>query len=150
MDVRVVRPAAAARPGGYVLACAHFSHLDPFCLSVIVRRPIDWMARIEFYRHAPVAAALSAIDPFPVNRQGVPVSAVRTAVARARAGRVVGVFPEGGVSRGPESVCRGGDLKKGACLIACRAGVPVLPCVILGSHALNRVGPWVPLGRTPL
>jgi 1-acyl-sn-glycerol-3-phosphate acyltransferase len=149
-DVRVLRPSAADRTGGYVLACTHFSHLDPFCLSVILRRPVDWMARIEFYRRAPLAAAMGAVGAFPVNRQGVPVSAIRTAVARVRAGRVVGVFPEGGVCRGAESACRGGGFKNGACLIACRAGVPILPCVILGSHTLNRVGPWVPLSRTPL
>jgi 1-acyl-sn-glycerol-3-phosphate acyltransferase len=150
VEARVIRPSLADRRGGYVLACTHFSHLDPFCLSLTLRRPVDWMARTEFYRNRLLAAGLQAVDAFPVKRLGVPVSAIRTAISRARAGRVVGVFPEGGVCRGTESACRGGDIKKGACLIACRAAVPILPCVILGSHALNRVGPWVPLGRTPL
>ena len=28
--------------------------------------------------------------------------------------------------------------------MAIRAGVPVVPCVILGTARLNRVGPWLP------
>ena len=36
--------------GGYVLVCNHINHLDPCCLSVIFKRPIDWMARVEFFR----------------------------------------------------------------------------------------------------
>ena len=35
-------------------------------------------------------------------------------------------------------------MKKGAFLVAHRAGVPVLPCVVLGTHRLNELGPWLP------
>ena len=144
MKVESVRLEAADRPGGYVLAASHLSHLDPICLGVILRRKVDWMARIEFYRNRVAAAALWALDAFPVNRFGRPVRAIRTAVHRAAAGRVVGIFPDGGVGRGATSICRGGAMKKGACVVAQRAGVPIIPCVILGSHALNRVRPWLP------
>ena len=47
------------------------------------------------------------------------------------------LFPEGGVVKGPATVCRGGPIKKGACVIAQRAGVPIIPCVVLGTHRLN-------------
>lgn len=144
MNVEVVRPEAAERPGGYVLAPTHLSHLEPFCLGILIRRKVDWMARLEFFRRRWAAAILYAVDSFPVNRFGVPVRAVRTAIARARAGRVVGVFPEGGVATGAQSVCRGGPAKKGAFAVACRANVPVLPCVVLGTYALNEVKPWLP------
>ena len=146
----VLRPRLAERPGGYVLAVTHLSHLEPFVVGILVRRKVDWMARVEFYRHRPFAWALHAMDAFPVNRFGVPVSAIRTAIARAAAGRVVGIFPEGGVATGPQSACRGGPIKQGACLVAIRAGVPVVPCVVLGTHALNRVEPWLPFRRAEL
>ena len=143
----VLRPELAERPGGYVLACTHLSHLEPFIVWTLVRRKIDWMARVEFFRNRAMAAVLYAADAFPVNRFGVPVSAIRTAMARARDGRVVGIFPEGGVATGAASACRGGPIKQGACLVAIRAGVPIVPCVVLGTHALNRPEPWLPFRR---
>jgi 1-acyl-sn-glycerol-3-phosphate acyltransferase len=146
----VVRPQLPERPGGYVLACTHISHLEPFIVSAIVRRKIDWMARIEFYRWRLFSWFLYRFDAFPVNRFGVPVSAIRTAIARARAGRVVGIFPEGGVAMGADSACRGGAIKRGACLVSMRADVPIVPCVLLGTHTLNWIEPWLPFRRARL
>ena len=42
---------------------------------------------------------------------------------------------------------RGGPMKRGACVIAIRAGVPIVPCVVLGTEHLNRVPPWLPFKR---
>lgn len=147
MNVNVVRPEAAEREGGYVLAISHLSHLDPICIGGIVRRKIDWMARLEFYRLRLAAAFLWSADAFPVNRVGVAARSIRTAIARAAAGRVIGIFPEGGVCSGEESVCRGGPIKKGACVVAQRAGVPIIPCVIIGARRLNHPLPWIPYRR---
>jgi 1-acyl-sn-glycerol-3-phosphate acyltransferase len=130
------------REGGYLLACSHASHLDPFCVSVVLQRKVRWMARIEFYRHWWAAWLLGVIGAFPVNRQGVPVSTVKTAIRLAREGEVVGIFPEGEIKRDAESVLRGGRIKRGVCLIAQRSGRPVVPCLVLGSEALLRPLVW--------
>jgi 1-acyl-sn-glycerol-3-phosphate acyltransferase len=150
MNVHTLRPEAAEREGGFVLACSHLSHLDPICVGVLVNRKVDWMARLEFFRLRLVAACLWSIDAFPVNRFGVTARAIRSAIARAAAGRVVGIFPEGGVVRGAASACRGGPIKMGACVVAQRAGVPIIPCVILGTHRLNHPLPWIPYRRAHL
>lgn len=134
----------ASQPGGYLLACSHISHLDPFCLSVVLPRKIGWMARIEFYRQRWAAWLLGLVDAFPVNRQGVPVSAIKTALVRLARGEVVGVFPEGEIKGRGESVLFGGPIKRGVCLLAQRSGRPVLPCVILGTDKLNAIDPWLP------
>jgi 1-acyl-sn-glycerol-3-phosphate acyltransferase len=147
MNLRVIRLEIANRPGPYVLACSHLSNLEPFLIGTAMRRKIDFMARVEFYQYRVLAWGLYALDAFKVIRQGVPVSAIRTALDRLRRGRIVGIFPEGGVSRGRSSVCLGGPIKLGAAMIACRANVPVVPCVVLGTHELNRVGPWLPFKR---
>ena len=94
-----------------------------------------------------MALLLHALDAFPVNRQGVSVSAIRTAIRRVQAGRVVGIFPEGGVAHGPASALCGGPIKKGACVVAYRANAPVIPVVIVGTDKLNRVSPWLPFKR---
>lgn len=137
----------ARRPGGYVLACSHVSHLDPFCLSAVLPRRIGWMARIEFYQHPIAARLLRLLHAFPVNRQGVPVSAMREALRRLQRGEVVGVFPEGEIRTGAESVLRGASIKRGVCLLAAHSGKPVLPCIVLGADKLDRIRPWIPYRR---
>lgn len=144
LRIRTRGLATAERPGGYVLACSHVSHLDPFCLSAVLPRKIGWMARIEFYEH-PIAARLMRLaHAFPVNRQGVPVSAIRESLRRLALGEVVGVFAEGEIKIGADSVLRGAPIKRGVCLLAARSGRPVLPCIILGTEKLNSVDPWLP------
>lgn len=135
---------AADRPGGWLLACSHISHLDPFCASALLPRRVGWMARIEFYQCGWTSRLLDWLHAFPVNRQGVPVRAIKTALARLKRGEVVGLFPEGEIKAGAGSVLRGGAIKRGVCLLAAHSGRPVLPCVILGTEKLNAVKPWLP------
>jgi 1-acyl-sn-glycerol-3-phosphate acyltransferase len=144
MNTHVLHAERAQRDGPFILALTHISHLEPICASVLLKRKIDWMTRKEFYKYRICARYLNAIDAFKVNRQGVPVSSIRTAIERLRLGRLVGICPEGGVVHGPCAAIRGGSIKRGVCSVAIRAGAPIVPCVMLGTHALNRVGPWLP------
>jgi 1-acyl-sn-glycerol-3-phosphate acyltransferase len=142
----VLRPEAARQPGPYILASSHLSHLEPFLLSILLhRQQIDWMARVEFYTYGVFARLMRVANAISVRRYGVAASAIRTALARLAAGRVVGICPEGGVAQGKLSVMRGGPIKRGVCLISMRSGVPVLPCIMLGTDKLNRVFPWLPI-----
>ena len=70
----------AQREGGYVLALTHLSHLEPIAAGVLLDRPIEWMTRKEFYRYHVFRALLNAMNAFKVDRQGISVSAVRTAI----------------------------------------------------------------------
>ncbi len=147
MRIRKLGVAAAKRRGGYLLACSHVSHLDPFCLACILPRKIGWMARREFYRRRWASMLLGLVHAFPVNRQGVAIGAVKESLRRLARGEVVGVFPEGELREGLESAMRGGPIKRGVCLLAARSGKPVLPCVILGTDKLNAIRPWLPFKR---
>ncbi|HEY5753047.1 MAG TPA: lysophospholipid acyltransferase family protein [Chthoniobacterales bacterium] len=137
----------AETSGGFVLACSHISHLDPVLVSAILRRKVDWVARIEFFRNPLMARVMHLIDAFPVNRQGVPVSAIKNSIQRIREGKVVGIFPEGEIMQGRESVLRGGPLKRGFALIAQRTNCPVVPCIALGTEKLSTIDPWLPMFR---
>ncbi len=130
--------------GPLILACSHLSHLEPAFVSSVVPRHIRWMSRIEFYRPAWAAAMLNWGGAFPVDRFGNAAPAVRTAVRLLRSGEVVGMFPEGGVALGKDSVLRGAMVREGVCTIAIAAQVPVVPVVVLGTNALNSVKPWLP------
>ena len=149
LRIRTLGLETARRRGGWLLACSHVSHLDPFCIGARLPR-VSWMARVEFYRRVWTRGLLGAVHAFPVNRQGVPVSAIKTALQRLARGEVVGVFPEGEIKTGAESVLRGAAIKRGVCLLAVRADCPVLPCVILGTDRLNAIDPWLPMRRGKL
>jgi 1-acyl-sn-glycerol-3-phosphate acyltransferase len=137
--------------GPFIVACTHLSHTDPFLLSIYTRSPqIDWMARIEFWKFRLGGRFMEWMNAIPIRRFGVPANGIRMAIDRLKAGRVVGICPEGGVAQGSRSVMRGGTMKKGVCLISYRTGAPVLPCVMLGTDKLNRVPPWIPPLRAKL
>jgi hypothetical protein len=69
---------------------------------------------------------------------------------RSNDGRIVGVFPEGGIRDGARSLLEGAPLRAGASSLAHIAGVPIVPCVILGSDRLYAKRSWLPLRRTPV
>lgn len=138
------------RDGGFILACTHLSHLEPFIISGAMQRQVRWMARVEFYKYWWQAAVMNGGGAFPVNRYGYNLPSVRNAVRLAKAGECVGIFPEGGVTQGRNSVMRGAAFKQGVCTIAVEAQVPIVPVVVLGTDRLNCVGPWLPFRRGQL
>jgi 1-acyl-sn-glycerol-3-phosphate acyltransferase len=84
----------------------------------------------------------------PLDRSRADPSTVRTVVRHLRAGRVVGLFPEGGLRTGAASVLAGGSINGGVARIAELARVPVLPCAVLGGRKFHRWTNWLPLFRT--
>ncbi len=148
--VRVLRRENTNRAGGFLLAANHISHFDPFLISLAVRRKIDWMTMAEFFRPRVLGFLLRAIDAFPAERDRADLKTIRTAIERLKSGRVVGLFPEGGIRDGTRSLLEGAPLRPGASTLAQIAGVPVLPCVILGSDRLYSKRQWLPFRRTPI
>ena len=148
--VRVLGVENTAYAGGILLASNHISHFDPFILSSVVRRKIDWMAMAEFFPMPVVGSFLRAVDAFPAERARADRKTIRTAIERLKNGRIVGVFPEGGIRDGAQSLLEGAPLRAGASTLAHIAQVPILPCVILGSDRLYAKRSWLPLKRTPV
>ena len=138
------------RAGGFLLASNHISHFDPLIISSVVRRKIDWMAMAEFFPMPIVGPFLRAVDAFPAERDHADRKTIRTAIERLRKGRIVGVFPEGGIRDGARSLLQGAPLRAGASTLAHIAGVPIVPCVILGTDRLYAKGSWLPIRRTPV
>jgi 1-acyl-sn-glycerol-3-phosphate acyltransferase len=138
------------RDGGFLLAGNHISHFDPFIISSVVRRKIDWMAMAEFFPLPVLGFLLRAVDAFPADRDRADRKTIRTAIERLKQGRIVGLFPEGGIRDGTRSLLEGAPLRAGASTLAHIAGVPILPCVIVGSDRLYSKKSWLPLRRTPI
>jgi len=145
--VQVLRRENANHNGGFLLAANHISHFDPFIISSVVQRKIDWMAMAEFFPLPLLGFLLRAVDAFPADRNRADRTTIRTAIQRLKQGRIVGLFPEGGIRDGARSLLEGAPLRPGASTLAHIAGVPILPCVILGSDRLYSKKRWLPLRR---
>jgi 1-acyl-sn-glycerol-3-phosphate acyltransferase len=143
----ILRGESSARPGAYILVANHISHFDPPLLSIAVRRKIDWMAMAELFRSRIFACWAQAIGTFSTDRERPDRASVKIALTRLKNGRVVGVFPEAGLRDGERSVLNGAPVDAGAAALAQIAGVPILPCVILGSDRLYHSKNWQPFFR---
>jgi 1-acyl-sn-glycerol-3-phosphate acyltransferase len=128
-----------------VLVANHISHFDPVLLCVAFARPIDWMTTEEFYANPIGAAWLRALNTFPVDRSRPDQRALRSGMERLRVGRLIGVFPEGGIRAGPKSIIGGAAPKRGATALARLAKVPIIPSVIFGSDRLYSSRSWLVL-----
>lgn len=148
--IHVLNRQEPEREGGFVLASNHISHFDPVILSSLVRRKIDWMAMAEFFPHPLLGRFLRAVDAFPADRHRADRATIRTAIERLKLGRIVGVFPEGGIRDGTRSLLEGAPLRPGASTLAHMAGVSILPCVIVGSDRLYAARSWLPFRSTPV
>src|SRR5438046_8901996 len=95
--VRVVRRENANHDGGFLLAANHISHFDPFIISSVVRRKIDWMAMAEFFPYPVLGFLLRAVDAFPADRHRADRTTIRIAIERLKSRRIGGRLPEGGI-----------------------------------------------------
>jgi 1-acyl-sn-glycerol-3-phosphate acyltransferase len=136
--------------GGFILASNHISHFDPPLIGAWYTRYIDWMAMEELFRSRLGAALMDGLCAFPVRRDGTDRRAVREALARLEIGRAVGLFPEGGIRAGAQSILEGAPMWPGVCALSVRSGKPIVPCVILGTDRLYNRGNWLPYKRVPV
>lgn len=146
-NTQILHPERTAWRGGCILAANHISHFDPPLLGVAARRKVDWMAMLELFEMPVLGAWLRAIGSFPTDRAHVDRAAVRTALTRVKQGRMVGIFPEGGIRDGARSVLGGAPLKPGVARLAQLAQAPVLPCAIVGSDRFYDPQMWRPFRR---
>ncbi len=130
-----------------ILAANHVSHFDPPLIALAFLRPVDWMAMVELYATGWSRRFFRAVNTIPVRRGAPDRAALREAVARLASGRVVGVFPEGGIRDGAASLLAGAAPLRGAGMLARMSGARIVPCVILGSDRLYNAKRWRPWHR---
>lgn len=130
------------RDGGFVIAANHWSNLDPWplALAFFPRHFFRFMAKAELFWF-PLGAVITAGGGFRVRRGERDEGAMDTAVALAKEGHVVVMFPEG--TRRRKGVRKKNEARwhTGAARIALDAGVPLVPAGITGTDRLARLGP---------
>ena len=118
------------REGGIVVACNHFSWLDPATLGAASPRTLYYMAKVEAHSVPGLGAVLRSFGCFPVRRGESDREAVRTMRRIVHDGLALGLFVEG--TRQQSGVP--GTVQPGAAMVAIQESVPVVPVAVHGSQ----------------
>jgi 1-acyl-sn-glycerol-3-phosphate acyltransferase len=121
--------------GGLIVAANHQTYIDPFWLSLAIKRPTRYLAWSAAFRWPVVGTGLKLLGAWPLALEGSDPAAIRTSLQWLRNGGVVVIFPEGARSTDTGALDR---FKAGAVRLAMEAEVPILPVTIKGG---NRVWP---------
>lgn len=133
-----------ARPGGYILAPNHLSPYDVPALMGVCQRPLDFLSIVEMKKRPAVRALFKMMNCEFIDRGRRDVAATAAMARRLKRGRVVAIFPEASIRTAETSVLNGGPFKPGVARLAQMTGVPILPCVVLGTGAFSKFSSWVP------
>lgn len=124
----------------FICAANHVSHLDPFLVSIAVKKPIAYMAKKELFEDNGLIFRLNIdwLGAFAVNRQKLEVATIKTVKELYKTNWLLGIFPQGGIRRNHTIE----KINKGFAVIAKAAKWDVLPISITGCEKYN----WIPFG----
>ena len=115
--------------GPYVVVANHTSFLDPLLLGASSPRHINFLMTSVVWRGRGLRWFYRWMRALPLSLLGGNRDALRAARTMLGAGEVLGVFPEGGISRDGKLVLG----SPGAVSLVLGDKVPVVPCAIVGA-----------------
>lgn len=134
------------RGRGFVAVSNHISHVDVFVLGHFLNDAgiiPHFLGKVEVFEMPVVGAIVRAADQIPVHREtGQASDSYAAAVEAVRAGKCVGIYPEGTLTRQPDLWPMRG--KTGAARVALRTRCPVIPVAQWGAQQV-----LAPYGRRP-
>ena len=127
--------------GGVIIASNHVSYLDPIVLGVATKRKLHFIAKKEVFNNIFSSIFFKNLNAFPVDRKKIDMPAFKKTISILEGGGVLGIFPEGTRSLNGELQ----ELKLGVIKIAMKAGVPIIPVGIVGTHKIYPQGKTFPV-----
>ncbi len=133
--------------GPAIYVSNHQSNIDIPLLYAGLPIQFRWMAKKELFRIPLFGAAMKRGGYIPIDRSNrkEAMRSLTAAAKKIRNGVSVIIFPEG--TRSPDGSLQ--PFKKGALLLATKAGVPIVPMAIHGSHQVQPKGS-LRINPTPL
>lgn len=134
------------RTGPFLIASNHASHLDPPLVGSQIAKQMRFFARRSLWDNRLVGWWLTRVESIPVERDSGDVGAIKRVLQALKEDRAVVLFPEGTRSKD-------GELQKpkaGVGMMACKSGVPVVPCRVYDSFEAFGRGSWLPRFGTPV
>ncbi len=133
--------------GGVLVVANHVSHLDPVFDAVYVRKAGRWphfMAKASIWKVPGVGTLMRGARQIPVERTGgAGQQSLQPAIDALDAGQVVVIYPDGTITRDPQTWPM--RPKAGVAVLALAADVPVIPMVNWGTQDV--FVPYVRKGR---
>jgi 1-acyl-sn-glycerol-3-phosphate acyltransferase len=138
-DIRTTGLEFIPTRGPAIIAANHIGYLDFAFLGMGAHRRgrlVRFMAMKEAFGHWLGGPLLRGMRHIPVDREGDAKDSLRLALRALGSGEVVGIHPEGGMSR--SFVPAPG--KSGAARLAMESGAPLVPAAVWGSQRILAVG----------
>ncbi|MFG2871031.1 lysophospholipid acyltransferase family protein [Streptomyces sp. NPDC048338] len=133
--------------GAAIVAGNHLSFSDHFLMPVVLRRRITFLAKQEYFTGPGLKGRLTAAffrsaGQIPVDRSGKEAgqAAIREGLGVLAKDELLGIYPEG--TRSHDGRLYKG--KVGVAVMAITAGVPVVPCAMVGTFEIQPPGKVVP------
>lgn len=116
--------------GAVVFTPNHISYIDPVLVGTLITRRIYFMTWDEMLK-IPILGDIGRwFGAYPVKLDGHDRLAVKTTQEHLKAGRAVGIFPEGGRTVSGKL----DPFKQGAFRLSLRGGIPIIPVTINGAY----------------
>lgn len=114
-----------------LIICSNHVHIfDPIILTIIFPNQIHWMGKKELFENKLLNYIFLNLGAFPVDRNGVGLSTIRTSTKILNNDSTLGIFPEG--TRVKELDLN--NAKPGIALISIKTQTPILPIYIETSY----------------
>ncbi|WP_121750317.1 lysophospholipid acyltransferase family protein [Streptomyces sp. E2N166] len=133
--------------GAAIVAGNHLSFSDHFLMPAVLRRRITFLAKAEYFTGPGLKGRLTAFffrsaGQIPVDRTGKEAgqAAIREGLGVLGKDELLGIYPEG--TRSHDGRLYKG--KVGVAVMALRAGVPVVPCAMIGTFEAQPPGRKIP------
>ncbi|WP_130651345.1 lysophospholipid acyltransferase family protein [Egicoccus halophilus] len=125
-----------------ILASNHLSFVDSLMLPLHVTRPVYFLGKADYWDSWRTRWFFSSTGVVPVHRGGGEKGqdSLRTGVDILQRGDLLGIYPEG--TRSPDGRLYRG--KTGPVRMALEAGVPIVPCAVVGTDRAMPTGTYVP------
>ena len=145
LQVEGVEHLADTRP--FVVASNHLAFIDSIVIPLSVPRPVYYLGKADYFESWRTRWFFRGAGVVPVRRDGKGSgdAALDTGVRILRSGDVVGIYPEG--TRSPDGRLYRG--KTGPVRMALTAGVPVVPCAVIGTDVAQPPGQYA-VSRHPV
>ena len=133
--------------GAAILASNHLSFSDSIFLPLMVRRPVVFLAKSEYFTGKGIKGALSrwffkGTGQLPIDRSGGRASeaALNTGLRVLAQEQLLGIYPEG--TRSPDGrLFRG---RTGIARMVLESKVPVLPVAMIDTEKVQPIGKTLP------
>ena len=124
------------KSGPAIVVCNHISYLDPLTFSHFLYnngRAPRYLGKESVFKIPIIGFIIKYAGQIPVKRESRDaIQGYEHAIAVLKAGHLLGVYPEGTLSRDPELWPMKG--KTGVARLALQTGVPVYPCASWGPE----------------